>query len=223
MGFFINNHLFIFSSFDCLKFNRRFVLMKWLNIVAKHHKEYVGIVQSFGEYFYAEDIVQEAYLRMLKYCKPEAIITNGSVNKSYVYFVLRNMYLDFEKHKAKHPKISIEEVGQLTNEDSQLQKHEAYEQILKKINNEIESWHWYDQMLFDLYKKTGKSIREISADTKISVKSIWETLRHCKNRLKENVGEDYEDYKNTDYELILKEWQEERKKLKDLGILLNKY
>lgn len=197
--------------------------MKWLNIVAKHHKEYVGIVQSFGEYFYAEDIVQEAYLRMLKYCKPEAIITNGSVNKSYVYFVLRNMYLDFEKHKAKHPKISIEEVGQLTNEDSQLQKHEAYEQILKKINNEIESWHWYDQMLFDLYKKTGKSIREISADTKISVKSIWETLRHCKNRLKENVGEDYEDYKNTDYELILKEWQEERKKQKDLETLLNKY
>ncbi len=197
--------------------------MKWLNIVARHHKEYVGIVQSFGEYFYAEDIVQEAYLRMLKYCKPEAIITNGSVNKSYVYFVLRNMYLDFEKHKAKHPKISIEEVGQLTNEDSQLQKHEAYEQILKKINNEIESWHWYDQMLFDLYKKTGKSIREISADTKISVKSIWETLRHCKNRLKENVGEDYEDYKNTDYELILKEWQEERKKQKDLEILLSKY
>jgi len=197
--------------------------MKWLNIVAKHHQEYVRIVESFGEYFYAEDIVQESYLRMLKYCKPEAIITNGSVNKSYVYFVLRNMYLDFQKEKTKHPKVSIEEVGQLAHEDTQLAKHEAYEEILKYINNEVQTWHWYDQMLFDLYKRTGKSIRDLSAETKISTKSIFQTLKHCKERLKENVGEDYEDYKNTDYELILKEWQEERKKQKDLEILLSKY
>ena len=197
--------------------------MKWLNIVAKHHKEYVRIVQSFGEHFYAEDIVQESYLRMLKYCKPEAIITKGSVNKSYVYFVLRNMYLDFEKHKAKHPKISLEEIGQLTYDDTQLQKHEAYEEILHLINNEVETWHWYDQMLFDLYKRTGKSIRDLSAETKISTKSIFQTLKHCKDRLKENVGEDYEDYKNTDYELILNKWQEEKNKLKDLETLLKTY
>lgn len=197
--------------------------MKWLNIVAKHHKEYVRIVQGFGEHFYAEDIVQESYLRMLKYCKPEAIITKGSVNKSYVYFVLRNMYLDFEKHKAKHPKVSLEEIGQLTYDDTQLQKHEAYEEILHLINNEVQSWHWYDQMLFDLYKRTGKSIRDLSAETKISTKSIFQTLKHCKDRLKENVGEDYEDYKNTDYELILNKWQEEKNKLKDLETLLRTY
>jgi RNA polymerase sigma factor (sigma-70 family) len=197
--------------------------MKWLNIVAKHHKEYVRIVESFGEYFYAEDIVQESYLRMLKYCKPESIITNGSVNKSYVYFVLRNMYLDFEKHKAKHPKVSLEEIGQLTYDDTQLQKHEAYEEILHLINNEVQTWHWYDQMLFDLYKRTGKSIRDLSAETKISTKSIFQTLKHCKDRLKENVGEDYEDYKNTDYELILNKWQEEKNKLKDLETLLKTY
>jgi DNA-directed RNA polymerase specialized sigma24 family protein len=77
--------------------------MKWLGIVAKHHKEYVSIVNGFGEHFYAEDIVQETYLRILKYCKPEAIITNGNVNKSYVYFVLRNMYIDFRKVQSEAP------------------------------------------------------------------------------------------------------------------------
>ncbi len=160
---------------------------------------------------------------MLKYCKPESIITNGSVNKSYVYFVLRNMYLDFEKHKARHPKVSIEEIGQLAYDDTQLSKHEAYEEILKYINNEVQTWHWYDQMLFDLYKRTGKSIRDLSKETKISTKSIFQTLKHCKERLKENVGEDYEDYKNTDYELILNKWQEEKNKQKVLETLLNKY
>ena len=38
--------------------------MKWLELVAKDHKEYVKVVQNFGEYFYAEDIVQEAYIRI---------------------------------------------------------------------------------------------------------------------------------------------------------------
>lgn len=52
--------------------------MKWLNIVAKHHKDYVKMVENFGEKFLAEDIVQESYLRMSKYCKPENIITIGS-------------------------------------------------------------------------------------------------------------------------------------------------
>ena len=78
-------------------------------------------------------------------------------------------------------------------------------------------------MLFDLYKRTGKSIRDLSKETTISTKSIFQTLKHCKERLKENVGEDYEDYKNTNYELILNKWQEERNKQKDLEILLNKY
>jgi predicted DNA-binding protein YlxM (UPF0122 family) len=72
-------------------------------------------------------------------------------------------------------------------------------------------------MLFDLYKKTGKSIRELSKETTISTKSIFQTLKHCKERLKENVGEDYEDYKNKDYELILKKWQEEKKQAEGLG------
>jgi RNA polymerase sigma factor (sigma-70 family) len=223
VGFFVNNYLFIITSIVCLKINHTFVNMKWLGIVAKHHKEYVSIVNGFGEHFYAEDIVQETYLRILKYCKPEAIITNGNVNKSYVYFVLRNMYIDFQKYKAKHPKVSIEEIGQLEGEAYNVEKHECYEEIIKLVNNEVEGWHWYDKMLFDLYKKTGKSIRELSKETTISTKSIFQTLKHCKERLKENVGEDYEDYKNKDYELILKKWQEEKNKLKGLATASNKF
>jgi len=40
--------------------------MEWLKIVAKDHKEWVKLVQSFGEDFFAEDIVQESYLRLHK-------------------------------------------------------------------------------------------------------------------------------------------------------------
>mgnify|MGYP000102787553 FL=1 len=34
----------------------------WLEIVARQHKEWIRIVNGFGEDDYAEDIVQESYL-----------------------------------------------------------------------------------------------------------------------------------------------------------------
>lgn len=176
--------------------------MKWLELVAKDHKEYVKVVQSFGEYFYAEDIVQEAYLRIYKYCKPENIIQNGEVNKGFMYFVLRNLYLSYLKELEKNPKIPIDEIIYSLYEEDETEKHEAYLRLLNKVSKELNNWEWYDKMLFEIYKNDNKSIRKISKETRISTKSIFQTLKNCKKRLKEKLKEDYEDYKNEDYELI---------------------
>ena len=176
--------------------------MKWLELVAKEHKDYIKVVQSFGEYFYAEDIVQEAYLRIYKYCKPENIIQNGEVNKGFMYFVLRNLYLSYLKELEKTPKISIDEVIHSLYEENEIEKHEAYLKILNKVSTELNNWEWYDKMLFEIYRNENKSIRKIAKETRISTKSIFQTLKHCKKRIKENVKDDYEDYKNGDYELI---------------------
>lgn len=176
--------------------------MKWLELVAKDHKEYVKVVQSFGEYFYAEDIVQEAYLRIYKYCKPENIIQNGEVNKGFMYFVLRNLYLSYLKELEKNPKIPIDEIIYSLYEEDETEKHEAYLRLLNKVSKELNNWEWYDKMLFEIYKNDNKSIRKISKETRISTKSIFQTLKNCKKRLKENLKEDFEDYKNEDYELI---------------------
>lgn len=176
--------------------------MKWLELVAKDHKEYVKVVQSFGEYFYAEDIVQEAYLRIYKYCKPENIIQNNEVNKGFMYFVLRNLYLSYLKELEKNPKIPIDEIIYSLYDEDETEKHEAYLRLLNKVSKELNNWEWYDKMLFEIYKNDNKSIRKISKETRISTKSIFQTLKNCKKRLKENLKEDYEDYKNEDYELI---------------------
>ncbi len=154
--------------------------MKWLEKVAEHHKDYVEVVRKFGETFLAEDIVQEAYLRMLKY-----------------------LYLDYLRERNKYEIVSVENLHYLTSEENEEEKHEAYLTILNKIKEESCSWHWYDKLLFEIYKDSGKSIRQLSKETNISVKSIFQTLKHCKQRIKENVGEDYTDYKNKEYELII--------------------
>jgi DNA-directed RNA polymerase specialized sigma24 family protein len=175
--------------------------MEWLKDVAKDHKEWVKLVKSFGEDLYAEDLVQECYLRLYKYCKPENVITNGQINKGFMYFTLRNMYLYGVRNKGKFEGFDIEAI-QIKDEPSQLDKHEAYLKILGKIENEVDSWHWYDQKLFELYRDTDLSIRDIAAETKISSSSIFNTLKNCKQKIRLAVGEDYTDYKNEDFELI---------------------
>jgi DNA-directed RNA polymerase specialized sigma24 family protein len=175
--------------------------MEWLKDVAKDHKEWVKLVKSFGEDLYAEDLVQECYLRLYKYTKPENVITNGQINKGFMYFTLRNMYLYACRNKGKFEGFDIEAI-QIKDEPSQLDKHEAYLKILGKIENEVDSWHWYDQKLFELYRDTDLSIRDIAAETKISSSSIFNTLKNCKQKIRLAVGEDYTDYKNEDYELI---------------------
>jgi RNA polymerase sigma factor (sigma-70 family) len=180
--------------------------MNWIEKIAENHEQYIEVVRQFGESTYAEDIVQEAYIKVMKYCKEEQLIQNGEVKNAYMYFVLRNLFLDFKKHKANKNKVSadvLDYLGKdLDNTLDNLEESEALNKIFDKVKIIAGEWHWYDEMLFNLYKETGKSMRTISKMTGISTSSIFTTLKHCKERIREEVGEDYEDYLNKDYELI---------------------
>ena len=174
----------------------------WLEIVAKQHKEWIRIVNGFGEYDYAEDIVQESYLILYKYAKPEKVIKNNQIRRGYMYFTLRTTYYLYYNSKRKVRKVSIDD-GLLQLEDTNdLREQQAYNMICEKIDDEIENWHWYDKKLFILYRDTDMSIRKIAAETKISWVSIFNTLKNAKNIIKDKLKEDYEDYKNEDYERL---------------------
>lgn len=165
---------------------------QWLEIVAKEHKFYVEVVKSFGEYNFAEDIVQEMYLRIHKYTSPEKIVKDGQVNKGFIWFVLRNIYVDYCKQRSKIVKTDINDAILMSDE----QNTEAMNELYDKIEKEIESWHWYDTMLFKLYRDSGKSMRELEAETKISLTSIFHTIKHCKARINAAISEDYYDVLN---------------------------
>jgi hypothetical protein len=82
-------------------------------------------------------------------------------------------------------------------------QHEfAHERINQLIIDEMNSWNWYDKMLFNTYRKTGKSFRKLGDEIKIHPFSIYRTIKGCKDKLIEALGEDYEDYVNRDFELI---------------------
>ena len=176
----------------------------WLGIVAKRHKEWINIVKSFGEYDFAEDIVQEAYLTIYKYANEDKIIRNGIVSRGYMYFTLRSLYYQYYNSKRNITKLSIddEEYTYQIEDDSEMDEQIAFNKICMLIDDHIDNWRWYEKKLFTLYRDSDLSIRGIANETNISWVSIFNTLKHAKNELKENFSETWEDYKNQDYDRI---------------------
>ena len=177
---------------------------RWLAKVAERHNEWISIVNSFGEYEYDEDIVQEAYVALYKYANEQKIIKNGIVNRGYMYFTIRSIYFQYYNSKKKIKKVYLDDeetTTQIPNLDT-LDEQVAYNEICTLIDDHIDNWRWYERKLFLLYRDSDLSIRGIAAETGISWVSIYHTLKSAKQELKDKFGEDYDDYKNNDYELI---------------------
>ena len=151
---------------------KRIIGTDWMNIVARQHEDWIKIVNAFGEYNYAEDIVQEAYIRLIKYATPHRIIKDDKEN-----------FLQIA-------------------DDTNLDEQEAFHKVCTLVDEVAEEWAWYDRKLFKLYRDTDLSIRKIAAETNISWVSIFNTLKNCKTDVRNKLGETYEDYKNEDYDRV---------------------
>lgn len=174
--------------------------MDKLKTLAKYHKDWVRIVNSFGEYFLADDIVQETYIKIIRLNHIDKIVTD-SVNKNIMWLILRSVYVDHLRAK-KIESVSIDDCTKISYNECNVEKHESFNLIEQKIQKEVDKWHWYDIKMFNLYRESELSMREIAEETDISLTSIFNTLKNCKERLREAIGEDFEDYLNEDFELI---------------------
>jgi len=164
-----------------------------LSKLYNNHNKWLNIVKKLGGGDYSEDIVQEMYLKLSKIELKEQTID------TFVYYVLRNMTFDLHRKKSNIFKVDLEDCVFL--EYLEDQGKEELETIYERIEQEVEDWHWYDKMLWQLYTE-DRTMRELAKDTKISLSSIFHTIKTCKERIKIAVGEDYEDYVNEDYEKI---------------------
>jgi DNA-directed RNA polymerase specialized sigma24 family protein len=174
----------------------------WLAKVAEHHNEWIKIIHSFGEYDYAQDLVQETYITLWKYASAEKIIdVNGNVRKGYVYFTLKSLYYQYYNKKKKITKVPIDGCWELFD-DSNVEEHKAYNDICMLIDDELENWHWYDRKLFKLYRDTDMSMRDIAGETNISLISIFHSIKNYKEILSTKFQKQYTDYVENDYNQI---------------------
>ena len=186
-----------------------------MELLSKYHNLWISMGLSMGiPQHLVEDIVQEMYLRLNKYVKnPEKIMYNETdVNKFYVYITIKNLYNDYLKERSRNQVIRLDDMevtyeiveptpeGQLKAE---IEKQKAEERLVDMIQQEVSSWdRWYDQKLFKVYYETDISMRKLSADTNISVTSIFNSCKNYKQILNTKLAEDFQDYINGDFHLI---------------------
>lgn len=153
------------------------------------------MARSFGaDQELAQDIVQEMYIRLYKYVdEAEKIMYNETeVNTFFVYVTLRNMYTTLMKAKARFEFVDVstledELIFEEANEEAEIQMLSLYEEIW----DTTDEWHWYDKKIFHLYHNTDMSIRTLADETKISARSIFNTLKNARERIQTDCNETY--------------------------------
>lgn len=80
----------------------------------------------------------------------------------------------------------------------------AFGNVVDDIKGIVDKWGWYDKKMFKLHfanlydsESKGMSMRDISRKTKITLKSVFLTLKACKLRIREELQEDYNKWKQS--------------------------
>ena len=188
---------------------------KALEMLAVHHAEYIKMAKAIAgnnnEVFnYAEDFVQEAYLRLARYedLFDKVVNTKGKVSKGYMFFVLRSIIVNAIKKKSNlkfnylGSQYDFEETYNFIDEGVDRDKIglEAIEQKMYSIVKEGSKW--FDYELFKTYLETGKSFRTIAEESGIGIRTIYLSIKRSKMLIAEKLSEDYQDFLNDQYELI---------------------
>jgi DNA-directed RNA polymerase specialized sigma24 family protein len=186
-----------------------------LLMLTEHHQEYIKMAKAIAgnsnEVFnYAEDFVQEAYLKLAKYDDlfDKIVNKNGKVSKGYMFFCLRSIILN---HLKKKSNLKYNYLG------SQYDFEEKYNHIDEGLDQEKlgiealetkmyrvlkEEAKWFDYELFKTYITTGKSFRTLAEESKIGIRTIYLSIKRSKVIIAEKLFEDYQDFVNEDYDLI---------------------
>ena len=149
-----------------------------MNHIYSKHKHWIRVVEKFGEWRYAEDIVQEAYIK----------VNGKNINEAYFYFTLRSLTMDLHRKKVEMLPITKE----IEYEISLVEEIDLID-LTQPYNDLIDTWEWYDKMLFRLWVDSGVSMREIARRTNIGFMSVYNTIKNCKEKIKQWEKENHKD------------------------------
>lgn len=196
--------------------------MEYLKEVCKHHKEWIRIVTWFKGYGVdPEDVVQDMYLELTKeipvrsiedkrvnpkfrgLSREERVLShNGDINRAYIWILLKKCHLNALSYNKKLDTITLSNEYEVEAPEDNLERDNAFIRYNDKLQEEINSWHYYDSLMFNIYMTENISLRGLAKSTGISLSSVVNTINNCKDKIRENLGEDYQDLINKDYELI---------------------
>jgi len=175
-----------------------------LEILSLNHKKWIEIVKSMGcNPSEAEDVVQDAYIRMHKYISngTDVSYNNDDVNTWYFYLTLRSVYFGSKDKKIVsnfsdefNVDLIYDTVSDKYDELMMSKNNCDFDELIEKIFKEVNSWDFYHKNMFIAYFTTDSSLRNISSKTNIGVNSIYNSTKKYREIIKNKFQEDYDKY-----------------------------
>ena len=183
-----------------------------LEYIAKRYDRIKDFVYDIDvKYFklkgkYHEDITQDLFLKM--YAEIEKIQNKpGLINRLLdrlsdshpfkLYNTVKNMYIDLIRRENKY--VSLDDnIGYLKKMSEQKFEEQPEvildneKQIEEKIDDYVDSFYWFDKKVFNLYRYEFKNhTNNMSKATKLSVSTIYRTVKRCKVKINEKLKREY--------------------------------
>ena len=159
--------------------------------LSKDHKKWVNIAKQFGG---SEDEVQEMYIRVHD--------INKEINTAYVWCILRSICFDKSRIESKYKHIDLNDVKELVSDEFESLEFESFDKILDKIESVKYKTHYSDVIILNNYFEKGLSMRKIAAKYNIAPSTVFRSIKKTKEKIRLEIGEDFEDYLNKEFELI---------------------
>lgn len=154
----------------------------------ERHKDWIQMASNLGAGHYAEDIVQEMYIKLSQIKNKERLIDKKNPNQIvgfYVYTIIRSLIVDLQRIQKRTQMVSIESIPALKASEIDFEFETEFTKKMDAVEQAKDQMNWYDLKLFELYHNEGLSIRKLSKETRISASSIFNTLRNAKSEIHE--------------------------------------
>ncbi|WP_010178690.1 RNA polymerase sigma factor [Aquimarina agarilytica] len=141
---------------------------------------------KFGEMDLAEDLVQEAFVKLWKNCDK----VNPETAKSYLYKIAINLGISTKRHdqvKFKHQNIVMHQNDIVTSESPEfLMEETEFKEKVKRIIANLPDRQRQVFMLSRIEKKTYKEIAELSG---VSVKAVEKLMHKALLKVRSEIGD----------------------------------
>lgn len=168
--------------------------MNILENLNQNHKSFVLYVKKNArtnqQKKYPEDVVQEAYCRIIEIQSQghELKFESYSLLERYFFKTIKNIMIN-QTQKKTIQELPIK--GEIVSQDVKDIEVIEHSELVKKIDQVVDTFYWYDKMMFNLYRYKIPSIRKISSETKISRPSVTGTIKSCKYKIQKELATEY--------------------------------
>ncbi len=143
------------------------------------------LIAKFGDPAEAEDLVQDAFIKLWNNCEKVAL---GKA-KSYVFTVAVNLGISLRRHdqvKFKHHGIIASYTKGYTNETPEFEMESN--EFMEKFKSSIASLPERQREVFLLSRIEKKTYREIAELSGVSVKAIEKLMGKALKKMKDQLG-----------------------------------